>query len=337
MHDTLQTLGRGAHIIDPNHTAKIALAAPPARRSSREGAARLGVGQPNIPGRSSVRCALPMLRSSPVDGFRIAYERAGSGAPVVLLHGWPGDHGDYRDLIPLLTECADVVAPDLRGFGESDKHPEPPADAYSAAAQARSIVGLIEELRIAQTVARARSDLVGAIVVSPPLPGAGERVLTAQAQREFWYQAFHQLKLADEIIDGHQPAIRAYLRYFWEHWSGPAYHQTEADLDRLVSIYEGRGAFTSSIAWYRAGSGTVATSLAELSTEHPDQITVPTSVLWPEFDPLFPQGWSDRLHEFFSRATLSTLSGVGHFVPLEAPHELASAIRTALAALHQSE
>jgi pimeloyl-ACP methyl ester carboxylesterase len=292
-----------------------------------------------------------MLSSSPVDGFRIAYERAGSGAPVVLLHGWPGDHGDYRGLIPLLTECADVVAPDLRGFGESDKHPEPPADAYSAAAQARSIVGLIEELglhspvivgydvgsRIAQTIARARPDLVGAMVVSPPLPGAGERVLTAQAQREFWYQAFHQLNLADEIIDGHQSAVGAYLRYFWEHWSGPAYQQTEADLDRLVSLYEVRGAFTASIAWYRAGSGTVASSLAELLVEQPAQITVPTSVLWPEFDPLFPQDWSDRLDEFFSGATLNTLSGVGHFVPLEAPHELASAIRAALAAVHKSE
>jgi pimeloyl-ACP methyl ester carboxylesterase len=289
-----------------------------------------------------------MLRSSPVDGFRIAYARAGSGAPVVLLHGWPGDHGDYRGLIPLLTECADVVAPDLRGFGESDKHPEPPADGYSTAAQARSIIGLIEELglhspviagydvgsRIAQTIARARPDLVGAIVVSPPLPGAGDRVLTAQAQREFWYQAFHQLNLADEIIDGHRSAVRAYLRYFWEHWSGPAYQQTEADLDRLVSLYEVRGAFTASIAWYRAGSGTVARSLAELSAEHPAQITVPTSVLWPEFDPLFPQDWSDRLDEFFSNATLNTLSGVGHFLPLEAPHELASAIRAALAAAH---
>jgi pimeloyl-ACP methyl ester carboxylesterase len=292
-----------------------------------------------------------MLRSSPVDGFRITYERVGSGAPVVLLHGWPGDHRDYRGLTPLLTDCADVVAPDLRGFGQSDKHPEPPADAYSAAAQARSIVGLIEELglhspviagydvgsRVAQTIARTRPGLVRAIVVSPPLPGAGERVLTAQAQREFWYQAFHQLNLADEIIDGDRSAVRAYLRYFWSHWSGPAYQQTEADLNRLVSLYEVPGAFTSSIAWYRAGSGTVASSLAELRGERPDQIMVPTSVLWPEFDPLFPQHWSDRLDEFFSDATLNTLSGVGHFVPLEAPRELASAIRTALAVVHQSE
>ena len=70
-----------------------------------------------------------MQRSAPVDGFSLAYERSGSGPPVVLLHGWPGDHTDYEDLAPLLTERAEVLIPDLRGFGESDKHPEPPADA----------------------------------------------------------------------------------------------------------------------------------------------------------------------------------------------------------------
>ncbi len=87
-----------------------------------------------------------MLRSSPVDGFRLAYDREGSGVPVVLLHGWPGDRADYREVTALLSDSADVVVPDLRGFGESDKHPESPARAYSAAAQARSVIGLIEEL-----------------------------------------------------------------------------------------------------------------------------------------------------------------------------------------------
>ena len=84
--------------------------------------------------------------------------------------------------------------PDLRGFGESDKHPEPPAEAYSAVAQARSVVGLIDELglerpviagydigsRIAQAIARDTPERVRALVVSPPLPGAGERVLSAR-------------------------------------------------------------------------------------------------------------------------------------------------------------
>jgi pimeloyl-ACP methyl ester carboxylesterase len=55
---------------------------------------------------------------------------------VVLLHGWPGDRTDHEELVPLLTPDCEVVVPDLRGFGASDKRPEPPAAAYSAAAQA---------------------------------------------------------------------------------------------------------------------------------------------------------------------------------------------------------
>lgn len=285
-----------------------------------------------------------MLRSSPVDGFRLAYDREGSGPPVVLLHGWPGDRDDYREVMALLSASADLVVPDLRGFGGSDKHAEDPARAYSAEAQARSVTGLIAELglrpaviagydigsRVAQTIAHTSRELVRAIVVSPPLPGPGARVLTADAQREFWYQAFHQLDVAHEIIDGNRSAVRAYLRHFWSHWSGPALHQTEADLDRLVDVYAAPGAFTASIGWYRAGSGTVARSLAETPPRPDDRIAVPATILWPQLDPLFPHHWSDRLAEFFSNATLHALPGVGHFSPLEAPEQFASAIRAAL-------
>ena len=74
-----------------------------------------------------------MERSTPVDGFSLAYERHGRGdAAVVLLHGWPGDHEDWRALVPLLTAdpSLTVVMPDLRGFGASDKHPADPTEAY---------------------------------------------------------------------------------------------------------------------------------------------------------------------------------------------------------------
>src|SRR5438105_15044722 len=131
-----------------------------------------------------------MRQQAAIDGFRLAYERTGSGPAVLLLHGWPGDRTDYRAVVPLVSRAADVVVPDLRGFGESDKHPADPATQYGADAQARSVVGLIEELglerpviggydigsRIAQAVARDRPDLVRALVVSPPLPGIGERI-----------------------------------------------------------------------------------------------------------------------------------------------------------------
>src|SRR6476646_8461725 len=87
-------------------------------------------------------------RSSPVDGCRLAFDRHGpAGAPaVVLLHGWPGNRHDYRRVVPLLADAADVVVPDLRGFGNSDKHAVDVRHFYSASAQAASVVGLINEL-----------------------------------------------------------------------------------------------------------------------------------------------------------------------------------------------
>src|SRR5215813_5411261 len=93
-----------------------------------------------------------MKHSSPIEGFRLAYDQVGSGPSVVLLLGWPGDRTDYRDLVPLLAGSAQVVVPDLRGFGHSDKHVDEPERAYSGAAQARSVAGLIEELDLGPTV-----------------------------------------------------------------------------------------------------------------------------------------------------------------------------------------
>jgi pimeloyl-ACP methyl ester carboxylesterase len=281
-----------------------------------------------------------MRSEAAVDEFRLAYERTGSGPAVLLLHGWPGDRTDYRAVVPLVSRSADVIVPDLRGFGESDKHPAEPARQYNAAAQARSIAGLIGELglrqvvlagydigsRIAQAVARDHPDLVRALVIAPPLPGIGDRILAPQAQREFWYQAFHNLGLSAELIDGRPDAVRAYLRHFWSHWSGPGYEPDDEHLDHLVSVYGPQGAFTASIAWYRAGAGSVAASLAEKAPALQDRSTVPTTVLWPEYDPLFPREWSDRIGEFFADARLTWIDGAGHFSPLEAPGEFAAAV-----------
>ncbi|HVL82766.1 MAG TPA: alpha/beta hydrolase [Pseudonocardia sp.] len=282
-----------------------------------------------------------MPLSAAVDGFRLAYDDHPGGSPAVLLHGWPGDRRDHRAVVPLLAGSCRVVLPDLRGFGGSE-HPEGagPAD-FGAEAQARSVLGLVEELdlgpvvlagydvgsRVAQAAARARPDLVRALVLAPPLPGAGSRVLSPQAQPEFWYQAFHRLPLATELLDGSRAAVRAYLAHFWGHWSGPGYTIETAELDRLAADYARPGAFVASINWYRGGSGMVARSLAERPPDAADRTTVPTTVLWPEHDPLFPRGWSDRLGEWFTDVDLRLLDGVGHFVPLEAPEEVARAVR----------
>ena len=252
--------------------------------------------------------------SDATDGFRLAYDRYGQGPAVVLLHGWPGDRGDYRALVPRLTGL-DVVVPDLRGFGESDKHRLDPAAAYSATAQARSVVALIEDLGLHDVV------IAGCDI--------GSRILDADAQREFWYQSFHQLALAEQLIDGQRDAVRAYLAYFWSHWSGPSFELAAADLDRLVERYAAPGSFTASIGWYRAGAGSVARSLAEQPPPPAGRVHVPTTVLWPGHDPLFPTAWSDRLADFFDEVRLRLMPSAGHFSPLEAPDVFAEEIMAA--------
>ncbi len=288
-----------------------------------------------------------MERSAPVDGFSLAYERHGSAdAAVVLLHGWPGDHEDWREVVPRLAadRGVTVVVPDLRGFGASDKPIGASADAYAGAAQAESVLALMRELglkpaviagydigsRIAQEMAKVAPGAVRALVIAPPVPGAGARVLSEGAVREFWYQSFHRLALAERLFDGNPMAVRAYLEHFWEHWSGPGYTPEPEQLDRLAAAYGAPGAFTASIGWYRAGSGTFARSLAEQAPAPEDRIAVPTTVLWPAHDPLFPIEWADRIDAFFSAVTMSRLPEAGHFSPLEAPAEFAGAIAGAL-------
>jgi pimeloyl-ACP methyl ester carboxylesterase len=279
--------------------------------------------------------------TNPIDGFHLAYEREGEGPAVVLLHGWPGARSDYREVAKRLPG-ADVIRPDLRGFGDSDRLDRPP-EQYGADGQADSILGLIEDLglqrpviagydvgsRVAQALVRKRPDVPRALVLSPPMPGVGERVLLPGPQAEFWYQHFHRLDLAEQLVDGKPDVVRAYLEHFWDHWSAPAWRPPAALLDELTEIYARPGAFITSIQWYRAGSGTVARALAERAPEQP--LAVPMTVLWPEHDPLFPFEWSDRLGEFFADIDLRHMPGVGHFSPLEAPDTVAAAIRERLA------
>jgi pimeloyl-ACP methyl ester carboxylesterase len=283
-------------------------------------------------------------RSSPVDDFSLAYDRTGDGPPVVLLHGWPGGRSDYRLVTPLLTDVADVVVPDLRGFGDSDRHAVSPDDGYTAPAQARSVLGLLDELglgpvvlggydigsRIAQTIAAMAPQRVRALVLTPPAPGAGQRLLSPDVLREFWYQDFHRQALSTRLLDGDRDALRTYLEHFWTHWSGPSYTPAAEDLDRLAEVYARPGAFTASIGWYRQGPGILVRGLGERAPAPQDRLAVPTRFLWPAHDPLFPAAWGDRLDEFFTDVTVTPVPDSGHFVPLETPDAFAAAVRAVL-------
>jgi 3-oxoadipate enol-lactonase len=83
-----------------------------------------------------------------VRGIELAYEDVGAGVPVVLLHGFPFNHTLWREQIEALRETHRVVAPDLRGHGETTATSEP----ATMEEMARDVAALLDELRIARPV-----------------------------------------------------------------------------------------------------------------------------------------------------------------------------------------
>ncbi|HWX97795.1 MAG TPA: alpha/beta fold hydrolase [Solirubrobacteraceae bacterium] len=77
-----------------------------------------------------------------VGGVRMHVAEAGSGPPVLLLHGWPQHWYAWRRVAPLLSGERRVICPDLRGFGWSDA----PPGAYDKATLAQDVIGLLDAL-----------------------------------------------------------------------------------------------------------------------------------------------------------------------------------------------
>src|SRR5688572_27394425 len=79
-----------------------------------------------------------------IKGNEIAYDRHGSGPPLVLLHGFPLDHHLWDEVVPLLEDTFDLIFPDLRGFGDSTTIDSP----HSIDDYASDVGGLLDYLGI---------------------------------------------------------------------------------------------------------------------------------------------------------------------------------------------
>lgn len=87
------------------------------------------------------------MKKISLDGFEIAYDRRGSGPPLVLIHGFPFDHSIWNEVLPFLEEKYDLILPDLRGFGESTAF----ESQYSILDMAHDIAFLLDALGIQKT------------------------------------------------------------------------------------------------------------------------------------------------------------------------------------------
>jgi hypothetical protein len=86
-----------------------------------------------------------------VEGVIVNHAIAGSGPPLLLLHGYPENHLMWRHVAPVLAEDHTVVLADLRGYGDSGK-PTPDAAGlvYAKRSMARDQAGLMRQLGFAQ-------------------------------------------------------------------------------------------------------------------------------------------------------------------------------------------
>src|SRR5438105_13860068 len=116
----------------------------------------------------------------------VAYLRKGQGPALLLLHGIPSSSYLWRDLIDPLSATFDVIAPDLIGYGDSDKR----LDAeLSIAAQARYMVALTESLGVHQVA-----------VVWHVIGGGVAQLMAADEP-----QRVARLILIDSVVDNNWP------------------------------------------------------------------------------------------------------------------------------------
>ena len=278
-----------------------------------------------------------------VNGIRMHYVTAGEGEPLLLLHGTPKTHFYWYRLIPILTPHFRVVAPDLRGFGDTDK---PPAEeGYDSRTNARDMAELMTQLghetfhlhgedrgaEFAYVLAASEPDRVRTLSFA-------EMLLSGQGLEEWsnftpekvssqfrmagvwlWHIPFFWIPhLPEMLISGRE-------RKFWEFWIKAETWNPNAIADEAITEWIARlsapGGLRGCLETYRAGLKNARINDELIKTK----LTMPVMTLGaPEF---FGELVRDQMERVAERVVRSDVfEECGHSLALEAPDRLASAL-----------
>ncbi|MBR0871919.1 alpha/beta hydrolase [Bradyrhizobium tropiciagri] len=265
--------------------------------------------------------------------FHVA--RIGSGKPLLLLHGWPEFWLTWKPVMTRLADRFTLIAPDLRGFGDSDK-PEGP---YGPDQHTDDMLALLDALGI-DAAGVVGHDVGGAVMQplarkAPPriaglfffdfvYPGIGPRMAAPDRLNHIWYQSFHQMEMAPALVGATHESCRTYIGHFLRNWS----HRKAAFddvLDDFADNFFKPGNLAGGFAHYRAAHAARVKMMQGEAPKLPP-ITAPTCVRWAEHDPLFPYAWTDRLSETFTNLDLAMFGDAGHFPHREDPDRAAAEI-----------
>lgn len=262
-----------------------------------------------------------------VGDHRWSYLEAGQGPLIVLVHGFTGSKENWLPLMRLLARHYRVVAPDLPGWGESERHSD--AD-YGPLAQSERLAAFLQALG-AKPVLLVGHSMGGQIVglMAARHPDRAERiVLMSSAGVKFAENEFGR-----EVLAGRNPfevTSRAQLhRYLHIVFADPPWVPWPVD-EALVRRRRADGPFEQSVL-DRIGRGPEAFALQdELGRIH-----TPTLLLWCRDDRVIDVSAEAIFHRGLPDSRTVLLAGCGHMPMMAQPDNVASAFGTFLASGNQ--
>jgi pimeloyl-ACP methyl ester carboxylesterase len=204
-------------------------------------------------------------RKAVLGDVTLHYVEAGpqSGEAVMLLHGWPQSWFAWRHIVPELARRYRVIAPDLRGFGDSSK----PMTGYDTLTVGRDMVRLLDHLGIQRAAfaghdfgaaaafaiaAQWRDRVCALAILDMLLPGFGleNAVRLSSDGWGLWHLPFHAApEIPEMLIAGRE---REYLGWFFRNHAFDPSAITAQDLDVYAANLRQPGALRASMGYYRA-------------------------------------------------------------------------------------
>ena len=278
------------------------------------------------------------LNKVTANGVGINYRRAGSGPPLLLLHGYPQTHYMWHKIAPTLARHFTVIAADLRGYGDSDK---PESDTthspYSKRVMAADMATLMMQLgyqrfavaghdrggRVAHRLARDYPDMVSRLAVLDIAPTAAMYEQTDMRFATAYYHWFFLIQPAPlpERMIGADPHF--YLSQKSGQWGRTTGAMTDAAFAEYLRCFSKPETIHASCEDYRAAA---TIDLEHDAADAERKLTMPVLALWGAKG--FVGSQYDVLEEWRQVAHDVTGHGVpgGHYLPEEAPDETVTAL-----------